>query len=122
MPLIYSFVSRGNTVLADFTSYTGNFSTVALQVGRAGPWRAVGCLTGAGRPRGPAQRAAAAAAAALTGPPCAAALRVALVCRRLRKAHRGPTPSSHTPAMATVRAAAELRGPAAWAFSSHAAN
>jgi vesicle-associated membrane protein 7 len=31
MPLIYSFVSRGNTVLADYTSYTGNFSTVALQ-------------------------------------------------------------------------------------------
>lgn len=34
MPLIYSFVARGNTVLADYTSYTGNFSTVALQVGR----------------------------------------------------------------------------------------
>ena len=32
MPLIYSFVARGSTVLADFTSYTGNFSTVALQV------------------------------------------------------------------------------------------
>lgn len=31
MPLIYSFVARGNVVLADFTSYTGNFSTVALQ-------------------------------------------------------------------------------------------
>ncbi len=33
MPLIYSFVARGNVVLADYTSYTGNFSTVALQVG-----------------------------------------------------------------------------------------
>lgn len=32
MPLIYSFVARGNVVLADYTSYTGNFSTVALQV------------------------------------------------------------------------------------------
>ena len=32
MPLIYSFVARGSTVLADYTSYTGNFSTVALQV------------------------------------------------------------------------------------------
>lgn len=31
MPLIYSFVSRGTTVLADYTSYTGNFSTVAIQ-------------------------------------------------------------------------------------------
>lgn len=38
MPLIYSFVARGNVVLADFTSYTGNFSTVALQVSpQAGP-------------------------------------------------------------------------------------
>jgi vesicle-associated membrane protein 7 len=31
MPLIYSFVARGTTVLADYTSYTGNFSTVAVQ-------------------------------------------------------------------------------------------
>lgn len=31
MPLIYSFVARGTTVLADYTSFTGNFSTVALQ-------------------------------------------------------------------------------------------
>ena len=31
MPLIYAFVSRGTTVLADYTSYTGNFSTVAIQ-------------------------------------------------------------------------------------------
>lgn len=37
MPLIYSFVARGNVVLADYTSYTGNFSTVALQVGFADP-------------------------------------------------------------------------------------
>lgn len=32
MPLIYSFVSRGTTVLADYTAYTGNFSVVAIQV------------------------------------------------------------------------------------------
>ena len=32
MPLIYSFVARGTTVLADYTSYTGNFSVVAIQV------------------------------------------------------------------------------------------
>ena len=31
MPLIYSFVARGTTVLADYTSFTGNFSTVAIQ-------------------------------------------------------------------------------------------
>ncbi len=31
MPLIYAFVARGTTVLADYTSYTGNFSTVAIQ-------------------------------------------------------------------------------------------
>eukprot|EP00884_Botryococcus_braunii_P002298 jgi/Botrbrau1/12069/Bobra.0295s0024.1 len=31
MPLIYSFVSRGVTVLADYTSYSGNFATVAIQ-------------------------------------------------------------------------------------------
>ncbi len=29
--LVYSFVARGTTVLADYTSYTGNFSTVAIQ-------------------------------------------------------------------------------------------
>lgn len=31
MPLIYSFVARGTTVLADYTSFTGNFATVAIQ-------------------------------------------------------------------------------------------
>jgi vesicle-associated membrane protein 72 len=31
MPLIYSFVARGTTVLADYTAYTGNFSVVAIQ-------------------------------------------------------------------------------------------
>jgi len=31
MPLIYSFVARGTIVLADYTSYSGNFSTVAIQ-------------------------------------------------------------------------------------------
>ncbi len=31
MPLIYSFVARGTVVLADYTAYTGNFSTVAIQ-------------------------------------------------------------------------------------------
>lgn len=31
MPLIYAFVARGTTVLADYTSFTGNFSTVAIQ-------------------------------------------------------------------------------------------
>ena len=31
MPLIYAFVARGTTVLADFTSFTGNFATVAIQ-------------------------------------------------------------------------------------------
>lgn len=31
MPLIYSFVARGNTVLAEYTTYSGNFKTVALE-------------------------------------------------------------------------------------------
>ena len=31
MPLIYSFVARGTTVLADFSTFTGNFSVVAIQ-------------------------------------------------------------------------------------------
>ena len=31
MSFIYSFVARGSTVLADYTSYSGNFSTVAIQ-------------------------------------------------------------------------------------------
>ena len=32
MPLIYAFVSRGtNTVLADYTAYTGNFGVIAVQ-------------------------------------------------------------------------------------------
>ncbi|XP_078152878.1 vesicle-associated membrane protein 727 [Carex rostrata] len=30
-PLIYSFVSKGTVVLAEHTSFTGNFSTVAIQ-------------------------------------------------------------------------------------------
>lgn len=31
MPLIYSLVARGLTVLCEYTSYSGNFSTVAVQ-------------------------------------------------------------------------------------------
>lgn len=31
MPLIYSFVARGSTVLAEYTTYSGNFKTVALE-------------------------------------------------------------------------------------------
>lgn len=31
MAFIYSFVARGTLVLADYTSYSGNFSTVAIQ-------------------------------------------------------------------------------------------
>lgn len=31
MPLIYSFVARGHSVLAEFTKYQGNFSTVAIE-------------------------------------------------------------------------------------------
>lgn len=32
MPLIYAFVARRTTVLAEYTSYSGNFSTIAIQV------------------------------------------------------------------------------------------
>jgi len=31
MPLIYSFVARGTTVLAEYTAYSGNFKTVAIE-------------------------------------------------------------------------------------------
>lgn len=31
MPLIYSFVARGTTILAEYTTYTGNFTTVATE-------------------------------------------------------------------------------------------
>eukprot|EP00210_Caulerpa_lentillifera_P006138 g5865.t1 len=31
MPLIYSFVARGMTVLAEYTTYSGNFKSVALE-------------------------------------------------------------------------------------------
>ncbi|KAF5838848.1 R-SNARE protein, VAMP72-family [Dunaliella salina] len=31
MPLIYSFVARDTTVLAEYTPYTGNFNTVAIE-------------------------------------------------------------------------------------------
>ena len=31
MPLIYAFVARQTTVLADYTSFTGNFATIAIQ-------------------------------------------------------------------------------------------
>ncbi|ABO96558.1 predicted protein [Ostreococcus lucimarinus CCE9901] len=31
MPLIYAFVARRTTVLAEFTNYSGNFSTIAIQ-------------------------------------------------------------------------------------------
>lgn len=31
MPLIYSFVARDTTVLAEYTPYTGNFNTIAIE-------------------------------------------------------------------------------------------
>ena len=31
MPLIYALISRGLTVLCEYTSFSGNFSTVAVQ-------------------------------------------------------------------------------------------
>ena len=31
MPLIYALVARGLTVLCEFSEYSGNFSTVAVQ-------------------------------------------------------------------------------------------
>lgn len=31
MPLIYSFVARGTCVLAEYTPYSGNFNTVAIE-------------------------------------------------------------------------------------------
>jgi len=34
MVLIYAFVARKQTVLAEYTGYSGNFSTVATQVRR----------------------------------------------------------------------------------------
>ena len=32
MPLIYAFVARGTTVLAEHTGHSGNFATVAAEV------------------------------------------------------------------------------------------
>lgn len=32
MPLIYAFVARGPTVLAEHTSHSGNFATIAAEV------------------------------------------------------------------------------------------
>ena len=34
MPLIYAFVARGTTVLAEHTGHSGNFATVAAEVRR----------------------------------------------------------------------------------------
>lgn len=31
MPIIYSFVARDTTILAEYTTYTGNFTTVAIE-------------------------------------------------------------------------------------------
>ena len=65
MPLIYSFVAHGTSVLAEFTPYHGNFNSVALeclqrlQPGKPRPqpgcthaWRCV--LAATGRPDHPA--------------------------------------------------------------------
>ena len=47
MPLIYAFVARGTTVLADYTSYSGNFAAIAVQcldrVGAGGPRTTLTC-------------------------------------------------------------------------------
>ena len=43
MPLIYAFVARGPTVLAEHTSHSGNFATVAAEVSReTNVWKDVG--------------------------------------------------------------------------------
>lgn len=41
MPLIYAFVARRTTVLAEYTNYSGNFSTIATQVRPRAVTRAV---------------------------------------------------------------------------------
>ena len=92
MPLIYSFVARGTTVLADYTSYTGNFSVVAIQVrgshprGRRGGDRRARTRTRSDQP--------------LIRP--RHGLRTA--CRPWKRAAREPTPSSPTRATDTVSA------------------
>ena len=42
MPLIYAFVARGPTVLAEHTSHSGNFATVAAEVRPGSSFRLVG--------------------------------------------------------------------------------
>ena len=42
MPLIYAFVARGPTVLAEHTSHSGNFATVAAEVRPVSSFRLVG--------------------------------------------------------------------------------
>lgn len=96
MPLIYSFVARGNTVLADYTSFTGNFSVVAIQVGRGGVELRHGRRFWSGR----------ASLGLRTERPLALCHLVMHVphrlCRRWRRAHRETTPSSRTLATGTV--------------------
>lgn len=115
MPLIYSFVARGNVVLADYTSYTGNFSTVALQVGGAAATAATAL---ASQPRCSPQPTSRPAPGAAARWACAADVPVGplpplhlpphrwplgpAVCRRWRREGRAPMPSSHTRAMDTV--------------------
>ena len=89
MPLIYSFVARGTTVLADYTAYTGNFSVVAIQV------LSVGYIH------------------ALSVPPTHHYFRVHShpnrnpllfeTSRPLKRARKAATPSLHTLATVTVR-------------------
>jgi hypothetical protein len=117
MPLIYSFVARGNVVLADYTSYTGNFSTVALQVSQRHKRvpeadQFARCLH--------SQHSRMPGAHSLRrsvrpgSPPITSAMRRRstdhqlppllrpTVCRRWRREGRAPTPNSHTPVMDTV--------------------
>ena len=49
MPLIYAFVARGPTVLAEHTSHSGNFATVAAEVRPVSSFRLVGERLGATR-------------------------------------------------------------------------
>lgn len=122
--LIYSFVARGNVVLADYTTFTGNFSTVALQVCNRGDRFSASASGDRGAPR--AGREAAKVAGAIRGElrsrrrsgrnlTAAAAARKHLPpparlakCRPWRRERRAPTPSSRTHAMDTVSGTAAV--------------
>jgi hypothetical protein len=105
MPLIYSFVARGTTVLADYTAYTGNFSVIAIQVCSkviVTGFSRRSCMT-----RKPGERTVIDPNSHSSGVPLHAHTlthSVSLfVCRHLKKDHKETMPNLPIPVTVTVR-------------------